>query len=398
MWKPSPPQGFTKEQGQVIIGRPPIPLFGAPQGVGGGAVIAVDRMAYEPGNDTMGYEPANWADAVFLQRIPLTINSGQVPSTQNDFVLLINGTFPDLIGEPEGELRIGTSNILLDYEIQEFDSGTGKLIAWAKVQSISIGDVFSIYFDNPAATDNQNPFAVWSDYNNVYHLNNVPASNSILDSTATQEPGDPVGTTLVAGKIGNAQDFNQASSNKINFSNYDVPFSFTISMWVKTTSIDRGTLLSVVTPVTELNAVFTEVQANGTVRYVYRSPPSTTGGTTVVSSGVVNDDIFHKLVFVYDDAGDNQELFIDGVSVGSVANTQAPQDPSTNNSVLGVIIPSSSVRPFDGIMDEFETFVGVLSADRILTEFNNQNAPNTFYSTGTVESVPPTIDEMGYEV
>jgi len=35
MWHPDPPQGFSKSQSQVIIGRPMIPLYGAPQGIGG---------------------------------------------------------------------------------------------------------------------------------------------------------------------------------------------------------------------------------------------------------------------------------------------------------------------------------------------------------------------------
>jgi len=34
-WNPDPPQGVTSEQGLVIIGRSPIPRFGAPQGIGG---------------------------------------------------------------------------------------------------------------------------------------------------------------------------------------------------------------------------------------------------------------------------------------------------------------------------------------------------------------------------
>lgn len=35
LWKPEPPQGNTPEQGLAIIGRPMIPIFGPPQGIGG---------------------------------------------------------------------------------------------------------------------------------------------------------------------------------------------------------------------------------------------------------------------------------------------------------------------------------------------------------------------------
>ena len=78
MWHPDPPQGFSTSQEQVIIGRPMIPLYGAPQGIGGAPV-----------EFAMAFEPENWMDANFLQRIPLTINGGQVPTTQNNFPLLI---------------------------------------------------------------------------------------------------------------------------------------------------------------------------------------------------------------------------------------------------------------------------------------------------------------------
>lgn len=55
LWHPDPPQGFSKEQSQVIIGRPVIPLFGAPQGIGGVTPPVGNTMLYEDGT-TMLYE------------------------------------------------------------------------------------------------------------------------------------------------------------------------------------------------------------------------------------------------------------------------------------------------------------------------------------------------------
>ncbi len=39
LWHPDPPQGFSTEQGLIIIGRPIIPLIGSPQGLGEGGDI-----------------------------------------------------------------------------------------------------------------------------------------------------------------------------------------------------------------------------------------------------------------------------------------------------------------------------------------------------------------------
>lgn len=395
MFGPEPPQGFTTEQGQVIINRRPIPLFEPPQRIR--RPPTANDMAYED-LEVMGYEPADWFNALWQQRIALTINASQVPSTITDVPLLINDTYPDLIGEVEAELRFtGEDHVQLDYEIELFDNSTGELVAWAKKPSVNTGDKVIIYFDNPAAVDEQNPFAVWSDYSNVYHLNNDPTpSFSILDSTIAQESGDPVSTALVAGKIGDGQDFVEPT-DRILLPRYNVNFSFSISIWFETTLSNRCVVVSV-TDASELNAVFTEVRADGALRYVYRNPPSGGGGVDINTGAfTVNDGLFHKAVFIYDDAGDNQEIFVDGVSRASTTNTLAPQDAATMNSLLGDNVPSMLQFPFEGTMDEFQTYVGVLSADRIETEFNNQNSQSTFYSTGTVEQVPTTFTEMEYE-
>ena len=61
--------------------------------------VMLNSMAYED-LDIMGYEP-DWLNTLWQFRIPLKIESGQVPSTQTDFPLLINNTYTVLIGEVE---------------------------------------------------------------------------------------------------------------------------------------------------------------------------------------------------------------------------------------------------------------------------------------------------------
>jgi len=116
---------------------------------------------------------SNWFDGAWQSRIPITINPSQVPSPQSNFPLLINQTSIELIGKSINELRFaGLDRIQLDYEIQKFNNLTGELIAWVKKPTISDGDITYIYFDNPTAIDEQNPNAVWSDYQYVAHMNN----------------------------------------------------------------------------------------------------------------------------------------------------------------------------------------------------------------------------------
>jgi len=396
-WTPEPPQGFSSEQEQIIIGRPPIPRFGAPQGIA--AAIIKEIMNYED-NNNMAYEVDDWFNTAFQKRIPLTINTGQITGTITDFPLLINSTFADLIGETEAELRFtGADNIQLDYEIQSFDTVTGELIAWVNVPSIQDGDSIRIYYDNPAAIDEQNPFDVWSDYSNVYHLNNVVASNSILDSTIAQEPGDPIATTLVDGKIGKGQDFDQTAlpdPSHILFPSLNVNFTLSISVWFKTTDTDRGTLFSVGDGGPGAG-VFSEIVANGEVRYLYRLPPGVSGGVNFNGPTTgFNDGNFHKMVYVYDNAGTISRLFVDGVQDAFAVNLLGFQLAADNDGVLGRVNPTDSALSYTGIMDELEVFVGALTPNRIAAEFKNQDAPDTFYATSASENVPP-ITIMGYE-
>jgi len=99
--------------------------------------------------DIMGYEPPNWFNARWQQRISATINADQVPSTQTDFPVLIDETFPELIGSSISQLRFAsTDDIQLEYEIELFDTYTGKLIAWTKKPLVDNGDIIYIYYDN----------------------------------------------------------------------------------------------------------------------------------------------------------------------------------------------------------------------------------------------------------
>ena len=388
MWKPSPPQGFTREQGQVIIGRPPIPLFGAPQGVG-----------FAPSGNAMAYESANWADAAYKQRFPLTINGGQVPSPQNDVPLLINDIFPELAGESVESIRIGTNDFTVDYEIQKFDTSNGELIAWAKKPTVDNGDIVYVYFDGPNTVDNQNPFEVWSEYSNVYHLNNDPSTpNSILDSARAQETGNPRATTLVDAKIGKGQEFDQNAvpdPSRIQLLSWNPSTSVSISLWFKTVNSNRGVFFS--TGEGGNVGIFCEFAANGTIRYVYRNPPSAGGGVDFNSPGAFDDNLFHKLVYVYDEAAVRSRIYVDGVEEANAANALGPQSAADSDGNMGTTSPFADALPYDGDLDEFQIFVGVLSDDRILTEFNNQTSQSTFYTKGAVEAVPAATIPMAYE-
>jgi len=377
-WTPDPPQGTSSEQGQIIIGRPPIPRFGAPQGIDG-VLVGVD-MLYED-LEIMGYEVEGWLPAGFQQRIPLTINTGQVPSTQTDFPLVINDTYPDLISADQATIRIaGIENMQLEYEIQEANMTTGKLIVWFKKPSVSDGDIIYIYFDNPGAIDEQNSAAVWSpEYKAVWHL-----GGNFLDSTSNGNDAINNGTTTTAGKIGEAQDFSGDSLEVADSPSLNFTKEITLSAWIETADAD-GWIMG--------------KDNSGLIRpwSIRNLAPNLRFGIDTGTQTFLNGAItLSTTEFVYVTAtydGTTMKTYVNGVLDTTLNETG---DLLTEAIPVFMGLRGGSSIAFVGAIDEPRISDMAHTADYIKTEFNNQNDQSTFYSTGTVESAP-AANSMRYE-
>jgi len=348
-----------------------------PQGFVPAAGISGGAMAYED-LEIMGYEP-EWLDLAWQERIPLTINAGQIPSPLTGFKFLIDSTFPDLIGEVEAELRFaGPDNIQLEYEIQNFDNGTGALIAWVLVPNIDVGDIINVYFDNPAAVDEQNAPAVWSDYQAVYHMNNF--NDSLGNNNLTNN-----GSTDVAGQIGRARSFD--GNNDFMTSNAILPGDVGwVSLWVFPR--DRTTDQYILNIAPNKYAIIIGFQ---NFQFNFFTYPT---GTPADSQFTPTEDVWQKIDVVT--FGSTTKIYKNGSIVRDLTDIQ--NRAGTTDTVIGS--PQGTSNFNDGNIDEIE-FTDVIPSnidDRITAMYNNQVAPNTFYSTGTVETPPPSTIAMGYEI
>jgi len=364
--------------------------FVPPQGYGAGGGVPLNVMEFEP----------NWIDLAFQKRIPLTINTGQVPSTQNDFPLLFNDTYSDLIGEVEGELRFaGNDAVELPYEIQKFDSITGKLIAWAKKPKVSDGDFIGIYFDNPAASDAQNPAAVWSDYGAVYHMNQSSFGvDSILDSTVNDNKGSTSGSpTSVPGQIGDAYRTNSGGIVTIPTSpSVDIGGgSFTVEAWIETFGAGF-TFFGVIEKKIDFNGSHIGWQLHNDFRQEasglqFRLNNGTTINDEVMTNGgparsILRNNGLHHVAFTFDSATTDSAAYIDGVPGDIDPYLKVPVDfTNTEPVVFG-----RTTNP-DMILDEVRLSSVLKTADYMTTSFNNQSNPSTFYTTGAVESAPALL-------
>lgn len=381
------PDGNSKTAQTILIH---LNEFVPPQGFGGGIVVGIDEMGYED-LVSNGYEVV-WFNTDWLQRIPLNINVGQVPSVQNNFPLLINDTYTDLIGAVEAELRFtGEDNIQLPYEIESFDNLTGELVAWIKKPTVSDGDILYIYFDSFGASDEQNKTAVWDEnYTSVYHL-----GDDVLDSTDFANDMTDFSTTIVPGMINSGREFagNTGSYTIINpYSGFPTS-EITCEYWVKSIGTNDG-MVSYGTGSSGDANVFLTIRQNDFLTTI-----NNIGFTSGIS---INDGNFHHVVVTWKATDSNTKMYIDGVLLTTTVST--PSNLADGGAlVLGQDQDSlgggfNSNQSLDGILDEVRISNIVRSADYITTSFNNQNNPGAFYATDPVQLVSEIAStSMGYE-
>lgn len=389
---------FHFERPDGIAGNPQNILihlneFVPPQGIGsGGGSQQTVLMNYE-----------NSFQKLWTQRIARTIQVGQVPSPQTDFTLLINNTFPDLIGVAEKELRFtGVDSVPLPYYIQEFDNVTGRLVARFLKPTVADGDLIYIYFDNPAAIDEQDARAVWQGMDFVYPLDEPDLTCVNLVGV----PSTKTTTTQVDGKIFKATNFADGSQ----FIQFTTPdwitqrnnMSMSIAFWYKTGDQGRGILVGNFTVASIGPDINIELTTDDRLRaFITSMPDEFNTDTQTPSSSKFQNNQWHLVVFTYNKDTRNPRIYFDG----GLEVTGVPR-PDNSDVFLDTTIPYFAARDnrtgttqYVGDMELLRKFQDIeLDADAIATMYNNENNDNAFYSGNASEPtpVPPTID-MEYE-
>lgn len=372
--------------------------------------------------------PADWFDVDWNCRIPITINSGQVPTTQTDFPMLFNSTVADFIADAQSlgqDFRfVLPDKTILKHEIQSYDNGTGALIAWTKVPSISNGTLVYLYFNNPTipappVTDAQQ---VWdSDYAGVWHMNDSSFATTITDSTDNNNDGNAQGggggLTQVNGKIGKAVDFDGDANND---SHYRVPMGaagtnnklnifagktneITVEGWLNFTVANQNSNFWVSHPnnttawdgAGNLGQYFSR-QQNPKMEFFGHGNTSETTRFLATNSNIVAS-VFKHFAFTYVSSTQLCTWYIDAVVDNSSVLTM-PWENTTGDVDLfisrnqAVGISGTSVMGFNGIIDELRISQIARTSDWITTEFNNQDNLSTFYTLGDVFCLGPVQD------
>jgi PKD repeat protein len=362
---------------------------------------------YETKNNYLTVNPSPPWYCGWSYRKNITIDKSKVPSDQTNFPVLINLSSD---GDLSARARSDGYDILftssdgttkLSHEIETYTSGTGALVAWVKVPTLTSSANTSIYmyYGCATATNQQDRTNVWdADFRGVWHLKEDPSGTApqMLDSTANAWHGTSNGAMTtsdqVAAIVNGGLDLD--GSNDYISTNYVQTgvTAYTIEAWIRTST-------------TSMQSVIVHDRGSGAGRSLTLSIGGTyPGGPGVagcVGYGVDSDNIYigrystttvnnnnwHHLVGVWTaPAGTTVapaqfSIYIDGTAAASTAATvgTAPSSPLTglDGTLIGRHAPWNTYLP--SIIDEVRISNTARNANWILTEYNNQYSPSTFH-------------------
>lgn len=348
------------------------------------------------------YPTAGWA---FRKKI--TIDNTKVSgASHSSFPVLISRTDADIKAgaQADGDDILFTSadgTTKLDHELEKWDNGTGELVAWVRVPTLSGSvdtDLF-VYYGNPGAASQQNPTGVWdSFYKMVHHM--VGASATALDdSTAnnhdvTGEGGDP--TYDQAGKMAEAVEYDGNDNNDIT-TGADFDFGtgdFTISGWAYfTSSTDYRAILGSSTWAGGSDDLTFDRESNGggnRLRLNFYSAVPTSYEVKTDQIPTLNQWVYCTVTRI----SGVTSLSVDGV-VGVITGGNLLNGVTVKMSTDFHIASRNNVTYLIGKVDEVRVSKGIgRSVNWITTEYNNQNAPATFYSVGAEESFGSVLNRI----
>jgi hypothetical protein len=360
----------------------------------------------------------------FAYKGTFTIDHTKVPNTnQSDFPVMISGTFDGTGGIPNlkyvgnsGHVQNANGYDIYFYsdislsaasrlcvERESYSATSGAVIFWVKVPTLSYTAdtvIYIAYGDSSIVTDPNNDgtygkTSVWTNYNNVYHLN-----QNAKDSTANANDGTLGGSVLpsalsgggyqFAGGHGNTPgDYNRIDIGHPSSFNFKYDSEFTLILIFKSSKND-----------TQNHFVFANADATPYAGRIYCYMPSITGNVNLyffivdtnskvkgtLGNTVVNDNNKHIAAMTY--KNNVAANYVDGNIQPATYNDTMTGDfymASTKVS-LGARYDSNLtpkwISDLNGNIYQLINIKTAVTADWLNAFGNNYNSPSTFYAVG----------------
>jgi len=340
--------------------------------------------------------PIDWIDCNWQFRKAITIDRTKVAATLTDFTVLISRTDANLLASAQGDgddilFTSADGTTKLSHEIESWNDAPGKLTAWVKIPNLSsiTNTKIYMYYGNAASANQEDVSGTWnSNYKMVQHLEEDPTqpNPAIIDSTANRNDLDAIGmesVDLVQAKIGQGLSFDTTISEylKRNPFNGISGTTSTWSFWMRSSDVTTsGTPLSYAVPSGSDNE-WLLFNYNNFKIYLKGTHLGITGKSTT-------NGIWHDVVVTR--SGTQVKLFIDGTNVFSSSSGSASPFTTGGCLIVGqeqdtICGGFDSLQNFEGEIDEIRISGITHSNNWIITEYNNQNNPGTFYTVGTEE-------------
>lgn len=320
---------------------------------------------------------------------PITVNSGQVPSTQTNFPVVINVTDNRLrtignggnVSNASGfDIRPYSDSGLsspLTYQLVEHNASTGLLVMRVLVASLADASVIYLGYGDSSINTDGSSTAVWdADQILVWGMNDTTGGDDAFqDATGNGNHGDEGGgaTFSQPGKIFNAVSFDGVNDNGV-VAGLSITADFTFSFWFATTETPGG------------SGRFADLAlaASEGVQIVHNGDTSirvdnSGGPTSNITSGTgLNDGNFHRVTVTR--SGTTYTMYVDGASQGTSGGTA----PTYTRLLIGTgaLGIGSNVTLDNVVLSDIAR-----SANWITTEYNNQNSFSTFATFGSEQTV-----------
>lgn len=391
---------------------------------------------WEPTSSWQTYEQ-NIAEPGGYQHIrAITVNSSMVSGNSDlvDFPVLISDTYSGEGGEPDmrdtdnggdientatggasgetmvpADLAFFTDQALtnqIDHEIQEYDSSTGKIIAWVEIPTLKHNEdtlIYMAYGNAVVAESQEDVYGTWDSYDGVWHLSETGTgvADEFKDSTNNVNHGWGGGGTAVAvpiqtsgGKVGGANDFDGGDWIDIgDVGTFDNQSEITLEAWVKFDTlpndlefiIRKGTNDKQRITLNKLHSA--NINTDKDVFEVEIMDANKVKAVVIEDDSVVDDlqtGVWYQAVGRWRGSDNTTDIFRNGNRQDEVdLSTGSPDDTGGDNQhlLIGAEYNSGSVRrEFYGIIDEVRISNRFLSDGWIKTNFNTTDSPATFYT------------------
>ena len=330
-----------------------------------------------------------WWNKNWNFRKAIIIDHTKISADLENFPVLVDITDADLAGKAQIDgddtIFVDSSGTKLSHEIELFEHETGHLVTWVNVPLLSstVDTKLYIYYGNPTVPNQQTPSTVW-DFNYLMVQHFEETSGTRYDSTSNGNNGtlngevgkDPLG------KIDGADAFNGDGylripegflpTSAIAVELWLKPYSYSSTVWTKHINTGPTTTTGITGGQTSKTADFWAL----TLTWDEKSKTSGTGGQP---SGY--DWIY--LVVTWD--GAYAYAYYNGEKVREAVINGNP-DWAGRPLYLGSNYWGG--ERFHGAIDEVRVSNIARSADWILTGYNNQKDPATFYTIGSEEPLP----------